>query len=364
MKYLICAVLFLSLFIGCEDAPPVDVDGTASLELVAQWVPNDTTGVVEPLSNAKVILVSEYGIQIKQTDQNGIFKVNNLPYAKYTVSVRMQHPLDPNIVVVGTIKDIDLISNCYSCDTIMAKKFSSFGVSINEVYSAGPINSMFFFYDQYLELYNSSDSVRYLDGMVVSRVSGNSSSEGNKGPGADEGDDGDIDGFTYMFKFPGNYGEKNYPIYPKQYLVLACDAINHTSVVGTSIDLSNADWEFFNQFSADDVDNPKVPNLINIRSDRTTDFLINLSSDIIVLSDGRDLDWTDGIDISNIIDGVEYQQTLSSEKTLDSKIDRGFALAPAKYSGQSIQRREPGGDSNDGSIDWEIMTKPTPGYQK
>jgi hypothetical protein len=359
---LIAAILFIC---GCHENPPVGVEGRAVLELHAYWDPSgaDSVGIYEPLKNAKVLLISEYGVMIRETDANGTYYCDNLPFAKYSISIRMPHPADPNIIVVGNLQNVDLISRNSSCDTVYASAFSSFGVSINEIYSVGPVNSIFFFYDQFIELYNSSDSVKFLDGMLVARVSGNND-EGGLGPGADQDNDGDIDGYTYVFKFPGNPGEENHPIYPKQFLVLACDAINHKAVVNGAADLSNADYEFFNQFSADDIDNPNVKNLINIRSDRTVDFLINLTSDVIVLSDGRDTSWIDGIDIDGIIDGVEYQGSSSTAKTLDKRVDRGFALSPPKYSGQSMQRREPGSDSNDGTIDWEIIPAPTPGYHK
>jgi hypothetical protein len=363
-KNFFLAVFTVLCFTSCHENPPVSVDGQAVFELHAFWSPSgDSAGTYEPLSNAKVLLISEYGIMVRTTDENGIYFCDNLPHAKYSVSVRMAHPDDPNIVVVGNIRDIDLAMKGSSCDTIYALPFSSFGISINEIYCAGPVNSIFFFYDQFIELYNSSDEIKYLDGMIISRVSGNND-EGGLGPGADQDNDDDIDGFTYLFKFPGNPGEENHPINPKQFIVLAADAINHKNTVSTAVDLSNADWEFFNQFSADDIDNPNVPNLINIRSDRTVDFLINLVSDVIILSDGRDTVWSDGIDLSNIIDGVEYQSSPNTAKTLDNRVDRGYALSPARYSGQSMQRREPGNDSNDATIDWEILPSPTPGYDK
>lgn len=362
MKYLISGIMVLSFFFGCGEQPPSAVDGNARLELHAFWYPDAADSlIIEPLKNARVILISEYGVLIRETDDNGLFLMENLPYTQYSISVRMIHPVDPNIVILGNLKDVDLAATGSITDTIFAQPVSNFGIAINEIYSAGPINSIFFFYDQFIELYNSSDEIKYLDGMMIARVSGNN--EG-KGPGADEGDDDDIDGYTYVFKFPGNPGEQNYPFEPKTFKVLACDAIDHSNIVGGAADLSNADWEFFNQFSADDFDNPDVPNLINIRSDRTVDFLINLVSDVIVLSDGRDTVWTDGVDISTVIDGVEYQSTTTSKQTLDDRIDRGFALSPPRYSGQSMQRREPGVDSNDGTLDWEIIPHFTPGYQK
>jgi signal peptidase I len=356
-------IILLGFLWGCEEEPPVGIDGNAGLEIHALWDSDlsDSLDIYEPLKFAKVFLISEYGTKISQTDENGIFVSKSLPCSRYSISVRMVHPLDPNIVIVGNIKDLDLNISDNLCDTIIARQVSSSGISINEIYSVGPVNNFFFFYDLFIELYNSSDEVKYLDGLTISRMSGNS--EG-MGPGADEDDDGDIDGVTYFFKFPGNPGEKNYPFEPRKFLVLAGDAVNHKNTLENAVDLSKADWEFYNQFSPEDIDNPNVPNLINLRSDRTVDFLIGLTGDVIVLTDGRDTVWNDGLDISTVLDGVEYQSGPSLKKTLDSRVDRGYALCPQKYSDKSMQRHEPGSDSNDATLDWEIIPFPTPGYHK
>lgn len=359
-------LIFVSLIIvilqfGCAENPPSMADGQGQLHITAlRNTGTEAKPVYIPLSKAKVILTSEYGASIEYTDNNGVLQLNNLPSATYNISVRMTHPDDPTIIFSGSLKSVYIGAGTVVADTLITKAISSSGIAINEVYISGPVNNFFYFYDQYIELYNASDSVKYLDGMMVMRISGNS--EG-KGAGADEGDDGDIDGITYAFKFPGNPGEKNYPFEPHTYKVLAVDAVDHRKSVAASIDLSNADWEFFNQFSADDIDNPKVPNLLNMRAEVTSDYLLNLSSDIIAISSGADSVFIDGIDISTVIDAIEYRSSTTSKKTLDQRVDRGFIVSPPKYSGKSLQRREPGGDTNDATVDWEILAKPTPGKQ-
>lgn len=359
-------ITFIFIFLsGCTEQPPVMVDGEAEIKIVALWENADDSLNVYylPLSNAIVTITSEYGIMIRSTDSNGELILKDLPTSNYGVSARMQHPEDNNIIIVGSITSLEAKSGTTVTDTIFAKPISSFGFSINEIYSSGPINSIFYFYDQYLELYNSSDSVKYLDGIMIMRVSGNNDGQG---PGADEYGDGNIQGVTYAFKFPGSPGEKNYPINPKQFIILAQDAVNHKNMVSTSYDLSNADWEFYNQFSANDIDNPNVPNLINMRSDHTTDFFINLVADVIVIATGEDSVYTDGIRIDTIIDGVEYQSNPHpiSLKTLDPRVDRGYVLSPPRYSGLSMKRREPGLDTNNSSDDFNpVHTPATPGYQ-
>ncbi len=359
----IMAVLVLAGLTACKEEMPITVDGNAEINLVALWDTSTVDGIIKyrALAGAKVILNSEYGAFVKYMDSEGKISINNLPSATYDISIRMTHPEDPNIIVVGNVKGIEVNPGDVAVDTVFAKAISSSGISINEVYSCGPVNNIFFFYDQYVELYNSGDSVKYLDGMIIMRVSGNNE-EGQLGAGADEGGDGDIDGVTYIFKFPGTPGQKNYPFYPKTFKVLAVDGVNHKNSMPNAVNLSNADWEFYNQFSANDIDNPAVPNLLNIRSDKTTDFLISLTNDVVVVATGVDTVWSDGIDINTIIDGVEYQTSSTMRKTLDNRIDRGWVQSPSTYSGRSMRRREPGVDTNDGTLDFEISPTPTPGY--
>jgi hypothetical protein len=361
MKFLNVLSLFLlfSLF-GCKENPPVLIDGNGTLELKVVWNKSiDSIPDIVPLQNAKVILSSQYGIQIYYTGSDGFLRLNHLPSAIYSISVKVSHPQDNTIILVGAVRDVNIGSGQISAPTITAKPVASSGISMNEIYSVGPVNNIFYFYDLFIELYNSSDSVKYLDGMMVMRVS---HSDGNGlGPGGDWYHDGRMQGVTYAYKFPGKAGEKNYPFIPKQFLVLAGDAVDHRKVVSASIDLSNADWEFYNQYMAADIDNPNVPNLINLRTDNTTKFLIGLNDDIVAIASGVDTVWTDGVDISNILDAVQFRANVTLPKYIDDRLDRGIIQAPARYSGKSMQRKEPGMDTNDGSLDWEILPAPTPG---
>lgn len=369
-NYIILLVLLtVSIFVmSCTEEPPAMVEGEAELHLMAIGDTSlvDTIPTIIPMTDAKIILSSEYGKLLRYTDEFGMLRLDNIPTSNYDIAVRKEHPLNPNILLAGNLSDVDIFSGEIVIDTILAEQISNTGIAINEIYSCGPVNQQYFFFDQFIELYNYSDETRYMDGWMVMRVSGNRQTDDGtelKGPGADEHDDGDIDGVIYVFKFPGNPGEQNYPIEPGQFVVLAGDAVDHRNSIAASIDLNGADWEFYNQFSPIDIDNPNVPNLENMRSDKTVDFMISLTSDVILLSDGRDTDWEDGILIETILDGIEYQGGTKSSKTLDPRIDKSFAICPAKYSGQSFQRNEPGIDTNDGILDWMILLSPTPGYQ-
>ena len=363
MKILnILSLVLLFYLCGCKENPPVVHDGNGTIELKAVWDKStDSIPDIVPLQNAKVIMSCQYGIQIYYTGSDGFLRLNNLPSAVYNVSIKASHPDDPTIILVGSIRNLNIASGLNSTLTDTAKSFSSTGIALNEIYCSGPVNNIFYMYDLFIELYNSGDSVKYVDGMQIMRVSG--TNNGTYGPGADWYNDGRMQGITYIYKFPGRAGEKNYPFYPKQFLVLAGDAVDHRKVQSNSIDLSHADWEFYNQYMAADIDNPNVPNLINMRPDNGTKFLISLVTDVVALASGVDTVWTDGIEISSIIDAVQYTSRSDLIKTIDERIDRGVAPYPSRYSGKSIQRKEPGMDTNDGSLDFEILPSPTPGRQ-
>ena len=364
MKFLSVLFLFLlSCLYGCKENPPAVPDGNGSIVLQAVWNKStDSIPDIVPLQNAKVIMSCQYGMQIYYTGSDGFLRLNHLPSAVYNISVRAPHPDDPTIILVGSIRGVNVTSGQTSASIDTAKPVSSTGIAINEIYSVGPVNNIFYFYDLFIELYNSSDSVKYVDGMQIMRVSAYLNNE-VYAAGADWYHNGNMQGVLHIYKFPGRPGEKNYPFYPKQFLVLAGDAVDHRKVQSNSIDLSHADWEFYNQYMAADIDNPNVPNLINMRPDNGSKFLINLVRDVIALASGVDTVWTDGIEIPTIIDGVQYTSYLDLEKTIDDRIDRGLAPFPPRYSGKSIQRKEPGMDTNDGSLDFEIIPAPTPGRQ-
>ncbi len=214
-------------------------------------------------------------------------------------------------------------------------------IKINELYVGGPADAGYFFKDQYVELYNAGSQTEYLDGKIICRLSRN------------------ITKVTYIFQFPGN--GTDYPIQPGEYKVCAQSAVNWKAQYPTSIDLSHADFEFYNPANASDPDNPDVPNIVNLYEGRRTDFMLSLTSDEVILASGADVDYTDGIDFETVIDGVEYDGKTTSFKTLDPRIDAGHFCCAVKYQGKSMERIAPGYDTNNSSVDFRLIDYPTPG---
>ncbi len=361
----IVAIGLFSIFTGCNEEAPTDVDGKATWNIYV--VKQDTLqgGVLQntPIPNSEVLVSSGYGSQIRKTDINGFCVFENIPSQIYNASVNADEIDGSNRLLSGSLTGKNVFGCDENLDTIFVKVTSCRGIKINEVYTVGPVNRMYYFYDQYVELYNNSDEVLYLDGMMISRVCGNSITDGHLGPGADEDSDGDIDGARFVYKFPGNPGEKNHPINPGQYVVIAADAIDHTKTVKGSVDLSNVDWEFCDQYQSTEMDNPNVPNLSNMVPDKAVDFMVGLTSDIIVLTDGTDANYADGFDINSVVDAISFKTKEGKDHTLDKRIDKSYALAPPSYSGKSLQRRKPGLDTDNAIMDWEVIEHPTPGFQ-
>ncbi|MDD5582533.1 MAG: DUF4876 domain-containing protein [Candidatus Marinimicrobia bacterium] len=294
--------------------------------------------------------------QTKYTNDSGWVFFDSLLNGYYIASVGIDYPFnnDLDTTRVTGQREFYIYQDTPIKDTLTVRVSGNPGLKINEIYYAGPPNNIFYFYDQYIELYNASPDTVYLDGMIVCRM----------GPctiGADN--------VTYIFQFPGEpITGREYPVEPGQFVVLAQDAVNHVIIQGgntlvNSIDLTHADWEFVNPQDYADTDNPNVPNIVDIQEGHRGDFMISLGSDIILIADGTDSYYPDGIDIETIIDVVEYSSISTHIKDITEELDAGWAgVGVIRYSGQSIERIEPGFDTDNSTIDFVKLDAPTPGY--
>lgn len=334
---------------------------------VSFFIKLDTTGHSQLLSDIPVmanvpvtittLVYADFEITGLTNDSGWVY-FNDLPNANYSVKVRVDFDFQNDLDVL-TLTGSDIFSvakgNSVLSDTLNLIMSGKPGLKINEIYYMGPPNRIFYFYDQFIELYNSSDQTMYLDGMIVCRM-------GTCVVGADN--------VTYIFQLPGEpLTGREYPIYPGEFKVLAQDARNHVVVQGAdtlvrSIDLTSADWEFVNSQDYADSDNPDVPNIGNIETGNRNDFMIALGSDIVLIATGEDVEYSDGIDMETIIDCVEYSSKADHIKDITEELDEGFAgVGMAKYSYQSIERLTPGFDSDNSTIDFQVYNYPTPGFQ-
>lgn len=238
---------------------------------------------------------------------------------------------------------------------------------ISELYYNGsppqpPHNIPQYFHDQFTEIYNNSDEVVYLDNLIIADVDFGHADE-------------DYIYAVHANMFPGT--GQDYPLCPGEFVVVAQDAIDHTDVVPSSVDLSGADFEYF--VSGGDVDNPDVENMIQIHHKYGIDVLYSVFNGAVVLLKVKD-PYAYGysqFDLilfpkSAVIDGVDYRANLAEVeyKSLDASIDAGLTGGFEAYKNKSVHRKVESYDgerailmdNNNSSIDFQVLDHPTPGY--
>ncbi|MDD4856533.1 MAG: DUF4876 domain-containing protein [Candidatus Krumholzibacteria bacterium] len=367
MRRLVCcmaAAASLAALSGCGLDMPGMPDGRGTfLVTVADTsglFPGSVAGEPFYLDSVEVRLDSRTHMfgAVQTTNEAGVTCFDHLATGSYSVFARREILLgSAKKTFTGSFTALIMGDKTLS-DTLVVNLINSSQLMINEIYYMGSCASTFYFYDQFCELYNSSNDTLYLDGCIVTRQLGTIDPEMEQK---------DYVTAIYAFQFPGTpVTGREYPIYPKQLLAIAQDAVNHSRYCSASIDLTNADWEFFNQLGSD-YDNLLVPNLLNIIPNKTTDWMISLGHNAVVIATGEeytiDSDNHVRLPISTVIDGVEYSANSSSSKELTVRVDAGFAgINLVKYGGQSTERRELGLDTNDSTFDFWNPPYPTPGY--
>ena len=137
------------------------------------------------------------------------------------------------------------------------------GLVISEVYapSTGPSVGFSYNFHMYFELYNNSDRTVFLDGLTFGRAQLIDIAAPHESCAESARFRKDPDGIwaQFLHRFPGSGGQ--YPLGPGEAVVVALDAIDHSVVHPDFPDLSNADFELL---GFGDVDNPDVPNLVEI----------------------------------------------------------------------------------------------------
>ena len=361
------AATSLAVLPACIKEKPSAPDRANSLVLYAidtsrvaspdwQPVPEATVRV-----NATTIFLQE----TYETDPAGKVAIGGLPAGEY-IFVAEKTREEENVLIIGN-NTRNLRHATGLVDTVFMSYLQASPLVINEVYYCGSAASKFYFYDQFIELYNSSSETIHLDGYIICR-------------GTQLTDLIDFQAIDfalgyYGYVFPGTRGETELcPIEPGQHLVIAADAIDHSLWARGGVDLSGADWEFFNALS-NDYDVPGVPNLETI-TENGNDFTMNLAHAAIWIATGEEF-WFEDYVASNgivgtylhvplwtIVDAVEYSSNPESDKYISREADAGLGgNTMTKYSARSIERRFPGLDSNNSTFDFVIIGPPTPGTQ-
>ncbi|PIS31142.1 MAG: hypothetical protein COT43_00260 [Candidatus Marinimicrobia bacterium CG08_land_8_20_14_0_20_45_22] len=367
-------LLFVLLFVSCtENVTPPD-----SMRLNLHVTVVDTTDFTVRLTgknqvdDARVFIssVTFYNYFEAWTDTSGLASFEKILPDQYNVSVtkRIIQIIDGvkiERVLNGQLTNID-ISGGDSEITVFVGPTSPGTLIFSEIYYNGsppvPPNRLpQYYHDQFTEIYNNSADTLYLDGKIICDVEYGYI-------------DDDYTHSVHANQFPGT--GKDYPILPGEMKIIAQDAIDHTQFVPVSVDLSNADFEYFVD---SDVDNPSVTNMVQIHHKYGYDVLYSVMNCAIILLEVKD-PYAYGYDNYNcikfpksaILDGVDYRDNLQEVeyKRLDPSIDAGLTGGFPMYSHKSIHRQidyiDNGRivlmDNNNSTIDFQVLNFPTPGY--
>ncbi len=244
------------------------------------------------------------------------------------------------------------------------------GLVFKEIYYSGSKTETGgkYYSDQFVEIYNNSDEVIYLDGLGIMAVSPAASlspskwidGEGNLLPRYPS------DG--YVCYIPGS--GKEHPLQPRTGIVIAQDGINHkTDKEGnpqSPVNLGNADWEFFvgEINGGKDADAAAVPNVAVMYATQTTrlDMLVSVFGPAMILfrlpegmnpvefaANPDNISTAPGesngktkyllIPKEYVIDAVEGVRPDKLNKRLHPEHDAGHISCESSYNSKSIRRK-------------------------
>ena len=252
---------------SCSGDDPIPVIPTAvvTLEVPANLENAVLSGAVATLTNVQTQKVTKVeGSQFLKDGNNYKVMLNNLEAGTYNVTVNGH--LDFTLNGVAGQKDFEVSSdNVVLNETSTALKMtvSTFtakgGFVISEIFFTGTSTADGRSYsgDQYIIITNNSDVTLYADSIAVLESAFLTTTKEDYTP--------DIMSTHFSvqacYMIPGN--GKSVPVEPGQSLKLAVNAINHTTEQPNSIDLSDADFEFYDETSNPNFTDPdgEAPNL-------------------------------------------------------------------------------------------------------
>jgi hypothetical protein len=243
-----------------------------------------------------------------------------------------------------------------------------------------------YFSDQFVEIYNNSTNVIFLDGLCIADIFGNSGLINTTSQPSPFKTDADHSYASNVWRIPGT--GKQFPLNPGTSIVIAQDGVNHKEATlnpNSPVDLSKADWETYNERPDNrDADAPGVPNLEKVYFTGGFDWLITVFGPGLIIFRTEDFSklekltapgstsTTQYVKIPNsiVIDAFEALKDAGSAsyKRIPVALDAGFVFASNTYTSESFRRKTRSTingrrvlqDTNNSANDFELLTKPTP----
>lgn len=289
------------------------------------------------------------------------------------------------VSLVGLIENQILVGDISAVSVKLTPVSLSSGFVIKEVYFAGcttPLNAKYW-KDQYIEIYNNSDKVLYADGLSIAEVSHTTSLETDDWAKFNIG--GVVVGTVYTIPGAGT----SYPVQPGKSIVIANVAIDHTVEIPSSVNLTKANWEWYDDNKLD-VDVPEVPNLIKNFSYSATVWIMHtrgyrgylifqepnmarfLETYKVTRPNASGSGTVSAISVpyASIIDAVELSNPAAFMlKAMPASVDASFTYVTAANSGKCVRRkvdrvvdgRVVYQDTNNSAVDFMPNQAPAPG---
>lgn len=401
---LFVALSSLPVLLSCEKKGPelsnIQVTLSTSTAFNGVSLANIPVEIVNTIDNTKIT---------EMTNSMGVAVFEQIAPSTYNIGASIE--LSPEVAfnytgfnkavtINANLSDIAVLPLQTSIQTLTLDGKAGGDLVIKEVYSLGAANDGYaiMFKDQFIEIFNNSDEVQYLDKLYLAFLAPQVAGQGSK----DVPTTLPIGDFVYASKvlqFPGTGTQ--YPIQPGMGAVVAMNAVNYKAQKpdAKTVDNSTAQFDTYaitwlqslgrTGSAFFDIDNPDVPTMTNIYLFIQNNGWFNMddyASIALVKLDAtptetiRDPDKTSDvfyvkIFTSGIIDGVDILAKSSSAafKRLPTKVDSGFAYAQengsANYTGKSLRRkiaktlsngRNVLMDSNNSSNDFEVVVPATP----
>jgi hypothetical protein len=340
------------------------------------------------------------------TNSTGVAKFLDLAPGTYTVSASKILSAEAAYVFTGLNKEVTL--NATKADIVILPKEAKIeeivldgktggALIIREIYSTGAANDSYaiMFKDQFVEIYNNSEDVQYVDGLYLAYLAPQRAGSDPTKEVVTTLPIGDNVYASKIIQFPGTGTQ--YPVEPGTAVRIALNAVNYLEAkpLAYTTDNSTADFDTYgvtwlqslgrtgNAFF--DIDNPNVPTMNCIYLFVANNGFFNfdnspslallkldanpaVEANIIADPDITTQLYYVKLPTAAIIDGVDVLETASANmyKRLPASVDAGFTyvidLGKSSYTGKSVRRKIsktlPGGrvvlmDTNNSGNDFE-----------
>lgn len=390
-------ILGMLLFTNCSS----DDDGPSSgnLSVTVRYPDNYARNVAQNVE-VKITNTLNDRESTAATDAQGVATFAGITPGTYTVTASVSLSSSETETLTGIAQETQL-SGVASNVSLMAGQEATVEVALSgsalgslvfkEVYYTGSktLSEGNYFSDQFMEIYNNSTEVIYLDNLCIADVYGVSGVINSGNVPTEFHEDQDNVYVNSIWRIPGS--GTDHPLAPGSSIIIAQDGVNHQIEElnpNSPVDLSGADWETFNVRDDNrDADAPGVPNLERLYFTGGFDWLVTVFGPGLVIFKAEDFDSLEQVPYPNpdyadlldprvkipnemVIDAFEALKDGSSGsfKRIPVALDAGFVYADDTYTAQSFRRkvsttidgRAVLQDTNNGASDFEKLDTPTP----